>query len=489
MKLKIKKLSIAVVIFLSLSLIINPAVAFSTPNPPQHETDIDAQSYPPDPTSDITWAGGTNGVADIQYAFNYARNQENSQLGISLPAMVLPTQTIWDGMTDNEKSLWLINQERVVRGVAPLENIEDNVISVAQYYADYLFDNDKWGHYEDGNSPWERLENNPAIGACHDFLGVSENIAAFMTSGSSIALPIERSIFTWLYKDAGSSWGHRHAILWYPYNDNSGLSGHEGFLGIGRANGDSYQAWNFSELIVMNVFDPCSSWVYPAPEVVSITRADHDPTGADIVNFTITFSEVVSGVDLSDFSLTIAGGVSGAALVTVSNNPNTIYNLSVNTGTGEGTIRLDLKSSNTNIINSTGTPMNGGFISEEFYTTLTPPSNDDFDSPININTVPDSKSMNTEGATSDADDPEVSDCNLGTGEATVWYEYTHTGTNPAISFDTKPASYDTFIAVWTGTRTDLTLIACNDDTNGTIQSSVAFLAIENETYYIEIGQP
>ena len=324
MKLKIKKLSIAVVILLSLSIIINPAAAFSTLNPPQRESDIDTQSYPSDPISDITWAGGTNGVADIQYAFNYARNQENSQLGTSLPAMVLPTQAIWDGMTDNEKSLWLINQERVVRGVAPLENIEDNVISVAQYYADYLFDNDKWGHYEDGNSPWERLDNNPVIGACHDFLGVSENIAVFVTSGNSIALPIEQSIFMWLYKDAGSSWGHRHAILWYPYNDNSGLSGSEGFLGIGRANGGPYQgpfsnSWNFAELVVMNVFDPCSTWVYPAPEVVSIRRVDHDPIGADIVNFTITFSEVVSGVDISDFSLTISGGVSGAALVTVSN--------------------------------------------------------------------------------------------------------------------------------------------------------------------------
>ena len=69
----------------------------------------------------------------------------------------------------------------------------------------------------------------------------------------------------WMYDDSGSSWGHRHTVLWYPYHDNSGLTGKEGFLGIGRASGGPYQgpfstSWPFAELIVMNVFDPCSTW-------------------------------------------------------------------------------------------------------------------------------------------------------------------------------------------------------------------------------------
>jgi hypothetical protein len=77
-----------------------------------------------------------------------------------------------------------------------------------------------------------------------------------------------------MYDDAGSGWGHRHAILWYPYNDNSGPSGQEGFLGIGRANGGPYQGpfsqpWNFAELIVMNVFDPCATWQYAATYTIS----------------------------------------------------------------------------------------------------------------------------------------------------------------------------------------------------------------------------
>ena len=70
-----------------------------------------------------------------------------------------------------------------------------------------------------------------------------------------------------MYYDSGSSWVHRHTILWYPYNDNSGPAGKEGFLGIGRAGGGPYQGsfsevWNYAEMIVMNVFDPCATWDY-----------------------------------------------------------------------------------------------------------------------------------------------------------------------------------------------------------------------------------
>ncbi len=247
----------------------------------QHKTDepvyntIDEEfiikllSAPPDPVSDIGWSAGTSGVSDIEGAFNSAREQENTQLGTSIPLLTLPSQGEWDVMSDGEKALWLINRERIDRGILPLHGLEENVTSVAQYYADYLLDNNAWGHYEDGYSPWERLESNEAIGACSDFLNVAENLAVFVTSGSSIPLPIERSVFNWMYNDGDCcGWGHRHAILWFPYNDNSGPSGMEGFLGIGRASGGPYTfpgeeyPWNFGEMIVMNVFDPCATWNY-----------------------------------------------------------------------------------------------------------------------------------------------------------------------------------------------------------------------------------
>jgi hypothetical protein len=72
-------------------------------------------------------------------------------------------------------------------------------------------------------------------------------------------MPVERSVHMWMYKDSGSAWGHRHAVLCYPYNDNSGPAGEEGFLGIGRYSGP-YQGWNYGVVVVMNIFDPCVIW-------------------------------------------------------------------------------------------------------------------------------------------------------------------------------------------------------------------------------------
>lgn len=113
------------------------------------------------------------------------------------------------------------------------------------------------------------------------------------------------------------------------------------------------------------------------PVVSSITRANPDPTNAASVNFTVTFSAAVTGVDVSDFSLT-ATGVTGAAVTGVSGSGNT-YSVSVSTGSGDGTLRLDVVDDDS-IINSSSTPLggagagNGNFTSGQVYTIdKTPP--------------------------------------------------------------------------------------------------------------------
>jgi hypothetical protein len=242
-------------------------------------------AYPSDPSANIPWSCGISGVESIQCAFNQARSAENTQLGLSLPSLALPPQATWDSMSDGEKGLWLINRERMDRGIVPLDASEANVTEVAATYAHFLLDNDAWGHYEDGRSPWERLEDNQTIGTCHDQLSVSENIAV-LVSTVSIAMPVERSVYMWMYDDAGSGWGHRHAILWYPYNDNSGIPAREGFLGIGRACGGPYQgpfsnAWPFAEIVVMNVFDPCAQWEYDSDGDGVLNNDDNCPDDAN----------------------------------------------------------------------------------------------------------------------------------------------------------------------------------------------------------------
>jgi 2',3'-cyclic-nucleotide 2'-phosphodiesterase (5'-nucleotidase family) len=78
-----------------------------------------------------------------------------------------------------------------------------------------------------------------------------------------------------------------------------------------------------------------------APTIVSIMRASLNPSFAASVNFTVRFSQSVTGVDASDFSLTKTGSITGESITGVSGGP-TFYNVSVNTGTGTGTLRLDV---------------------------------------------------------------------------------------------------------------------------------------------------
>jgi Zn-dependent metalloprotease len=74
-------------------------------------------------------------------------------------------------------------------------------------------------------------------------------------------------------------------------------------------------------------------------KVLRIVRANTNPTDASIVNFIITFSEDVTGVDVYDFVLNT--NVTGAFITGMSGS-GTTYTVIVNTGSGSGTIRLDI---------------------------------------------------------------------------------------------------------------------------------------------------
>lgn len=119
--------------------------------------------------------------------------------------------------------------------------------------------------------------------------------------------------------------------------------------------------------------------------------------------------------------------------------------------------------------------------------TIPVPDNDDFDN-AEVLSIDATTLANTRGATSNIDDPQVPNCDLNAGLATVWYKYTPTS-DSAISIDTKTSSYDTFIAVWTGTRTNLNPVVCNDDIDYySTQSEVTFRVQGRTTYYIEVGE-
>ena len=79
------------------------------------------------------------------------------------------------------------------------------------------------------------------------------------------------------------------------------------------------------------------------PTVTSFTASDHSPTNVSAVSYTVTFSEPVTGVDASQFAL-VTSGVSGASIASVtpvSGSNGTQYTVTVNTGSGDGTVVLD----------------------------------------------------------------------------------------------------------------------------------------------------
>jgi len=64
------------------------------------------------------------------------------------------------------------------------------------------------------------------------------------------------------------------------------------------------------------------------------------------VNFAITFAKAVTGVDASDFLLSKTGAIAGESVTAVSGCP-TVYTVSISTGAGNGTLRLDVPASAT----------------------------------------------------------------------------------------------------------------------------------------------
>ncbi len=104
-----------------------------------------------------------------------------------------------------------------------------------------------------------------------------------------------------------------------------------------------------------------------APAVLSVTRAGTNPTNAASVDFTVTFSQGVTGVDSGDFTLTTTGGITpGGISVTPVNS--SVYTVSAGTGTGDGTIRLDVANDGSILSESNNAPLGATFTTGEVYT-------------------------------------------------------------------------------------------------------------------------
>jgi hypothetical protein len=101
------------------------------------------------------------------------------------------------------------------------------------------------------------------------------------------------------------------------------------------------------------------------PMIFSAVRTNSNPTESTIINFLVTFSEPVIDVDASDFSLN-ATNLVGASVNSVSGSGAT-RTVKVNTGSGDGMLRLDVIDNDT-ILDVASNSLNGGFTTGEAYT-------------------------------------------------------------------------------------------------------------------------
>jgi hypothetical protein len=86
------------------------------------------------------------------------------------------------------------------------------------------------------------------------------------------------------------------------------------------------------------------TYTAPSATVVSVTGLTPSPTATAQVSYRVVFSNSVLGLSPGNFNVTTTGSVSGASVASVSGS-GTTYTVVVNTGSGDGTLRLDVNNS------------------------------------------------------------------------------------------------------------------------------------------------
>ncbi|MCP1728063.1 RHS repeat-associated protein [Natronospira proteinivora] len=215
---------------------------------PYNPVEDDRDRLPTHPDGNIDWQGGqAETVEAITQAFNYARAQDDSVFQY----LVMPDQADWDAMSVSEKGLYLVNAERMARGLKPFSGFDPAVVTAAQEFADYTRDNVLMiDHFADGRSPQERMDAVPYIDEHRHNQPIDPESLAY---GLDSEIPSEdyavaRAIYQWIYEDAdwfeefegadGPAWGHRDHVFQVGLADSSHDPHQQGVLGFGLSRGD-----------------------------------------------------------------------------------------------------------------------------------------------------------------------------------------------------------------------------------------------------------
>ncbi|HZJ22733.1 MAG TPA: glycoside hydrolase domain-containing protein [Anaerolineales bacterium] len=180
------------------------------------------------------------------------------------------------------------------------------------------------------------------------------------------------------YHNFGEGFYDPNASVWNLGSclPNTAWSNHQR---IRQYEGDHDETWGSLTLnIDSNVLDGVVAIPYDYPFVSSVVATDSNPTHAASVDFRINFSKSVTGVNETDFVLTTTGGISGVSIASVTGS-GTTYTVTVNTGSGNGTIRLNLldndsiQDGSNQFLGGSGIG-NGNFANGETYVITEPPN-------------------------------------------------------------------------------------------------------------------
>ncbi|MDX6851396.1 DUF1566 domain-containing protein [Gilvimarinus sp. SDUM040013] len=240
------------------------------------------------PENDIPWVGGqADNVADIQRAFNYARSVDPSVSQY----LIMPAQPEWDAMNLQQKGFFLVNAERVARGIKPYSGYDSAITSVAQNYSDYMLDNNlEISHYYQNSTAFERMMSSDySANNADGYIGKTESLASYVNNaeGSSPEAALVKSVYNWIYHDkrwylafgltSGIEWGHRDHLLQTGLQDNHGDPSTEGVGGFGVAPGlynpSVVTPDSFGSVVTFNTLDQGPDWESSRIESVDISQA------------------------------------------------------------------------------------------------------------------------------------------------------------------------------------------------------------------------
>jgi hypothetical protein len=111
------------------------------------------------------------------------------------------------------------------------------------------------------------------------------------------------------------------------------------------------------------------------PTLLSITRNSGSPTNATSVSWTVVFSEPVNGVTASNFGLVNGGLIAPSITSAVGPGPTDTWVVTANTGSGNGTLGLNL-ANNTGITDVASNALTTASFTGQVYTidkTVIPP--------------------------------------------------------------------------------------------------------------------